>query len=130
VNLFEKSAFQVAYEAGNVDICEHIRLKTSKTDSEDFRKDAECRDPDAFLHSSTSLQKPKLYQSSRLFKNIYVHLDLKGAPPTFDFLQKFIRFVGVNFKHLVTGIVFEFEDTFPYEGHLQSVCSPKAYTKA
>ena len=29
----------------------------------------------------------------------------------------------------MSGFVFEFEDMFPFEGHLKSVVSPKAYTR-
>ena len=38
--------------------------------------------------------------------------------------------MGDRFKHLVTGLVFELEDMFPYEGHLQPIASPKAYSKS
>lgn len=48
----------------------------------------------------------------------------------FDFLKRFIEFVTTRFEYLVTGFVFEFEDMFPFEGHLSSVASPKAYSRA
>ena len=63
------------------------------------------------------------------FKDVFVHIDLKGAPPLFDFLIKFIEFVSNKFDKLVTGFVFEFEDMFPFEGHLKCVSSPMAYTR-
>lgn len=44
-----------------------------------------------------------------------INLDLKGAPPTFEFLKQFIRYIGTRFKNEIYGILFEFEDTFPYE---------------
>ncbi|XP_072382765.1 hexosaminidase D-like isoform X2 [Diabrotica undecimpunctata] len=44
-------------------------------------------------------------------KNILIHLDLKGAPPKPEYLAKFFSFV----KSLgATGILLEWEDTFPY----------------
>jgi hypothetical protein len=54
----------------------------------------------------------------KLFKEIILHLDLKGAPPTFEFLIKYIIFLGKNYEGFITGLIFEFEDTFPYEGDL------------
>lgn len=62
------------------------------------------------------------------FKDVFVHIDLKGAPPLFDFLMRYLEFVISRFEYLVTGFVFEFEDMFPFQGHLKSVASPKAYT--
>ena len=58
-----------------------------------------------------------------------MHLDLKGAPPVFDFLMRYLEFLTTRFEFLVTGFVLEFEDMFPYEGHLASVASPKAYSR-
>lgn len=45
-----------------------------------------------------------------------VHLDLKGAPPTVEYLHKLIELfsqLGVN------GLLVEYEDMFPYEGELK-----------
>ncbi|XP_063077244.1 hexosaminidase D [Engraulis encrasicolus] len=47
-----------------------------------------------------------------------VHLDLKGAPPKFDYLLKLIHLfadLGAN------GLLIEYEDMFPYEGDLESI---------
>ena len=43
--------------------------------------------------------------------------------------MRYIEFVVTRFEFLVTGFVFEFEDMFPFEGLLQSVASPKAYSR-
>jgi len=64
----------------------------------------------------------------KLFKQVFVHLDLKGAPPTFNFLIEFIKYLGTRFEKVVTGIVFEFEDTFPYDGNLKSLRGTNYYT--
>ncbi len=54
----------------------------------------------------------------KLFSDVLVHIDFKGAPPTFSYLKSFIDYIGKRYANFVTGLVFEFEDTFPYEGFL------------
>lgn len=68
-------------------------------------------------------------QDRRLFKEVFVHLDLKGAPPTFPFLMDFVKYLGIHFEKVVTGIVFEFEDTFPYDGNLKPLKANNHYSK-
>ena len=63
------------------------------------------------------------------FKDVLLHIDLKGAPPKFDFLMRYLEFVSSKFEFLVRGFVLEFEDMFPFEGQLQSVASSKAYSR-
>ena len=92
-------------------------------DPDDERgKSAESQDSDSYLtaHSRSIKQD--------LFKDVFVHIDFKGAPPTFEFLLQFLRFIGSKFRHFVTGIMFEFEDCFPYQGYLESVTCFKAYS--
>ena len=43
--------------------------------------------------------------------------------------MRYLEFVATRFEFLVRGFVFEFEDMFPFEGHLQSVASSKAYSR-
>ncbi|KAJ1526955.1 hypothetical protein ONE63_008502 [Megalurothrips usitatus] len=51
-----------------------------------------------------------------------VHLDLKGAPPKLSYLEKLIPL----FKEWgATGLLVEWEDTFPYHGNLAIVGSRK-----
>jgi|LauGreDrversion4_2_1035121.scaffolds.fasta_scaffold58291_3 hexosaminidase len=64
----------------------------------------------------------------RLFKEVVVHIDFKGAPPTFSFLKDFITYIGTKFEKVVTGILFEFEDTFPYDGNLKPLRGPNVYS--
>ena len=45
-----------------------------------------------------------------------------------EFLVRLIEFINDRFKYLVTGLLFEFEDMFPYEGRLGQAASPKAYS--
>lgn len=58
----------------------------------------------------------------------YIHLDLKGAPPKvsyFSELFKILRDLGA------TGLLIEYEDMFPYSGHLlKDVTAYNAYTKS
>lgn len=54
----------------------------------------------------------------KIFKEVIIHIDFKGAPPTFAFFKKFVSFIGEKYGKLVTGLLLEFEDTFPYEGYL------------
>ena len=46
-----------------------------------------------------------------------------------EFLVRLIEFINDRFKYLVTGLLFEFEDMFPYEGRLRQAASPKAYSR-
>lgn len=65
----------------------------------------------------------------RIFPEVIVHIDFKGAPPTFSFLKDFIKYLGTKFERIVTGILFEFEDTFPYDGNLKPLRGENFYTK-
>jgi hypothetical protein len=54
-----------------------------------------------------------------------VHIDLKGAPPKPDYFKSFIPFLKENGA---TGILLEYEDTFPFEGKLAEAKNGRAYT--
>lgn len=65
--------------------------------------------------------------SSSLFKKRFVHLDLKGAPPKVSYLSEvfpLFHALGAN------GLLIEYEDMFPYEGHLQLLRAKHAYSPA
>ncbi|KAM6194080.1 LOW QUALITY PROTEIN: hexosaminidase D [Sarcoramphus papa] len=54
-----------------------------------------------------------------------VHLDLKGAPPRASYLAEvlpLLRALGA------TGLLLEYEDTFPYAGPLEPLRAPHAYS--
>uniref|UniRef100_T1J1S1 Ragulator complex protein LAMTOR2 homolog n=1 Tax=Strigamia maritima TaxID=126957 RepID=T1J1S1_STRMM len=54
-----------------------------------------------------------------------VHLDLKGAPPKISYFEKlfsYLKIVGA------TGLLIEYEDTFPYWGDLKILAQPEAYS--
>eukprot|EP00347_Sterkiella_histriomuscorum_P022854 403336902 len=98
-NSQNQTPYQIAYENGNMDIYKNV-----------FRDDQTRND-------------------KRMFKDVLIHLDFKGAPPTFNFLKRFLNFIGERYKNLVTGIIMEFEDTFPYEGYLSQLKGINFYTK-
>ncbi|XP_071881752.1 hexosaminidase D isoform X2 [Anas platyrhynchos] len=55
-----------------------------------------------------------------------VHLDLKGAPPRAAYLRQvlpLLRTLGA------TGLLLEYEDTFPYTGPLEPLRAPHAYSR-
>ncbi|XP_006145660.1 hexosaminidase D isoform X5 [Tupaia chinensis] len=59
------------------------------------------------------------------FKMRFVHLDLKGAPPKVSYLAEafpLFHALGAN------GLLIEYEDMFPYEGHLRPLRAPHAYS--
>ncbi|XP_061867025.1 hexosaminidase D isoform X4 [Colius striatus] len=56
-----------------------------------------------------------------------VHLDMKGAPPRASYLSEvlpLLRALGA------TGLLLEYEDTFPYAGPLEPLRAPHAYSPA
>lgn len=55
-----------------------------------------------------------------------VHIDLKGAPPKPSYFKSFIPMLK---KFGATGILIEYEDTFPFEGQLAEARYGFAYTK-
>ncbi|XP_054987330.1 hexosaminidase D isoform X2 [Sorex araneus] len=61
------------------------------------------------------------------FKMRLVHLDLKGAPPKVSYLSEvfpLFQALGAN------GLLIEYEDMFPYDGHLQLLRAKHAYSPA
>ncbi|XP_003464963.1 hexosaminidase D [Cavia porcellus] len=64
---------------------------------------------------------------STAFKMRLVHLDFKGAPPKVSYLAEIFplfRALGAN------GLLIEYEDMFPYEGHLSQLRAVHAYSPA
>ena len=65
-------------------------------------------------------------RSLQQFDEHLVHLDLKGAPPKMPYLVRLLSL----FRDLgATGLLVEFEDTYPYVGDLQVLRGPVAYTE-
>ncbi|XP_064480153.1 hexosaminidase D-like [Ornithodoros turicata] len=60
------------------------------------------------------------------FMHRLVHLDLKGAAFKLQYYEKlfpFLRNIGA------TGLLIEYEDTFPYDGELSELRHPEAYSQ-
>ncbi|GFS21287.1 hexosaminidase D [Elysia marginata] len=53
-----------------------------------------------------------------------VHLDLKGAPLKLSYLEKILPLLK---EWGCTGILLEYEDTFPYDEGLQDLAASHAY---
>lgn len=65
-------------------------------------------------------------QTSKQFGHRLVHLDLKGAPPTMKYLIQLLPL----FKSLgATGLLVEYEDTYPYVGDLKVLHGAVVYTE-
>ena len=60
-----------------------------------------------------------------MFQHVLVHLDLKGAPPKASYIIKLLPML----KELgATGLLIEYEDTFPYSENLEKYASKERYT--
>ncbi|XP_005095719.1 hexosaminidase D [Aplysia californica] len=59
--------------------------------------------------------------------NRFVHLDLKGAAPKISYFKELFPLLS---KMGATGLLIEYEDTFPYSGSLQGLAARNSYTKA
>ena len=57
-----------------------------------------------------------VYNATKLSR--FVHLDFKGAPPKMYYLEKFIRNVT---QWGATGLLVEYENTFPYSGDYKNL---------
>ncbi|CAL1528060.1 unnamed protein product [Lymnaea stagnalis] len=55
-----------------------------------------------------------------------IHLDLKGAPLSLSYLEQVFPLLKT---WGATGLLIEYEDTFPYEGDLRTLAAPHAYSK-
>ncbi|GMT00843.1 hypothetical protein PENTCL1PPCAC_23017 [Pristionchus entomophagus] len=78
-------------------------------------------------NSSRSIAIPDGHpRGKKPFKQRWVHLDLKGAPPRVSYLSRLFPLLP---RLGVTGLVIEWEDSFPYEGRLSILKAPHAYTK-
>lgn len=65
-------------------------------------------------------------RQTRRFKNVIVHLDMKGAPPRVEFLIEFMKLLS---KNGVDGILIEYEDMFPYWGEIEIIRRENHYSK-
>ncbi|KAG1672667.1 Hexosaminidase D [Nymphon striatum] len=61
------------------------------------------------------------------FHKKLVHLDLKGAPPKISYLESLLPLLK---KQGATGLIIEYEDSFPFEGEIYELSSTKPYYNA
>lgn len=61
-----------------------------------------------------------------MFNQRLVHIDLKGAAPKIDYL---IKLLPILEKSGCTGLLIEYEDTFPYEGSLKVLRDKNHYSE-
>ncbi|CAI2321364.1 unnamed protein product [Caenorhabditis sp. 36 PRJEB53466] len=66
-------------------------------------------------------------RASRKFRNVIVHLDLKGAPPRVEYLEQFFALLS---RHFVDGVLIEYEDMFPYSGEIEPIRRDVHYSVA
>lgn len=85
----------------------------------------------AFATTPGMSHNPRLQDKIRLtpvpLKQVLVHFDLKGAPPRPDFYDTafpLLQELGA------TGVLMEYEDTFPYWGPLKSLSAKNAYNRS
>lgn len=57
---------------------------------------------------------------------VYVHFDLKGAPPKVSYFEQIFPLLH---KWGANGICMEYEDMFPFDGIVGNVKHKQAYTK-
>lgn len=65
-------------------------------------------------------------EECKTFFHRLVHLDLKGAAFKDTYYEQFLPFIA---RIGATGVLIEYEDTFPYGGELADLRHPEAYSK-
>jgi len=75
------------------------------------------------VHSNANSTKIKQEILNKLER--IVHIDLKGAPPKISYFDRFIPLLKENGA---TGILLEYEDTFPFQGNLKEAQHSDAYS--
>ena len=79
--------------------------------------------------SNLTLKKFSEFQNKQkvIFNEVLVHLDFKGAPPKFEFLMDFLKYIidRNQSSRLITGFLFEFEDMLPFTGNIQCIRNDK-----
>ncbi|CAJ0939340.1 unnamed protein product, partial [Mesorhabditis belari] len=64
-------------------------------------------------------------RKGQFYEQIFVHFDLKGAPPKVPYFLQLLELVQ---KAGATGVMIEWEDMFPYTGRLQTAVNTDAYS--
>ena len=67
----------------------------------------------------------KMNKHEKQIKQRIVHLDLKGAPPKMQYL---LRIIPLMRQWGATGILVEYEDTFPFKDELSYIAKEQCYS--
>ncbi|CAF4132958.1 unnamed protein product [Rotaria sp. Silwood2] len=84
------------------------------------------------IEHTANIEKSRFIAQSDLIKianhaiSLYVHFDLKGAPPKISYFEKLFPLLH---KLGAIGICIEYEDMFPFDGIISSIKHKQAYTK-
>jgi len=131
-----KTAFDIAHLNNFADCCQFLlqakhehSQKYDKNNEEDEENSSSDESPFDSKVASQAVEIPsqKSHKNIRtqIFKEIWVHIDLKGAPPKQDFYVKLFAFLKQNF---VTGILLEVEDCLDFSGIFSCIRKPNFYT--
>uniref|UniRef100_A0A8R1TZF7 beta-N-acetylhexosaminidase n=1 Tax=Onchocerca volvulus TaxID=6282 RepID=A0A8R1TZF7_ONCVO len=75
--------------------------------------------------SKTTKHLENLKWNESFYPNRIIHFDFKGAPPKISYLKEVLRLIK---RSGATGILLEWEDTFPFNGILADNRNSDAYT--
>uniref|UniRef100_A0A915PRA5 beta-N-acetylhexosaminidase n=1 Tax=Setaria digitata TaxID=48799 RepID=A0A915PRA5_9BILA len=84
--------------------------------------------PSELLQSRETQTRKRANKASRnelFYANRIIHFDLKGAAPKISYLKEVLKLIKMNGA---TGILLEWEDTFPFSGILAENRNSDAYT--
>ena len=109
----EKPFWEVDDHAGSPE----VKPEVKKLD------DMSWEEPENIIHD-TNQGPPPLYNTTALAK--LVHLDFKGAPLKMYFIEKFIQNITTWGG---TGLLMEYEDTFPFSGRFSVLKGKFTYTE-
>uniref|UniRef100_A0A1I7VSU0 beta-N-acetylhexosaminidase n=1 Tax=Loa loa TaxID=7209 RepID=A0A1I7VSU0_LOALO len=77
------------------------------------------------IHDRYQAQSSKASYDQSFYPNRIIHFDLKGAAPKISYLKEVLKLIKANGA---TGILLEWEDTFPFSGILAENRNSDAYT--
>lgn len=123
-NLHSQNIYDVAKENCHVEICLLILRRQNcplEKVTEPLQELAKLP-PEDFEHIDVT---EEIQVESSAFNEVLIHIDLKGAPPKFEFLLQFINYLLTKptGRHVITGFLVEFEDMFPYRDNLHALRS-------
>ncbi|PAV58912.1 hypothetical protein WR25_08899 [Diploscapter pachys] len=94
---------------------ESVQLKTPRTEDEKLATQ---------LKYTAQAPATKANRKGAFYENIFVHFDLKGAPPRISYFVNLLKLVA---NSGATGILLEWEEMFPWKGKLEQFKSTDAY---